>query len=768
MACGSPPTYTHAAGDQFIFKGGVTWPAACFTMVLPAGGTSSAQDYYGVDMTWYSGGAWTRPLWDMGYTVLTWVVEATSANSGYMTFDNIEIAHQGISFPVSFGAGQAFSFRSGGRTGTILENMYIHDWVSPSNIATGSTDYDDGAIDSGGAGADPGNAVRLLNSTLSDQNGYFFQGGTKITGVPFGGACRDCTEVGSDTFTYTMAACFDVATCHDSEFAHIDQGHIALYDADVHSQIIEDDGGGQSTNYDNYLHDSPAAVATLICAGSSYFNNVSSNLSNNFSLIIDTNGCFAVPPASATTNIYNNTFDCTVNGECIEYYRPGATQGTVNEFNDVYINGSNNVAATITHYNHSNNWTMNTSEANAYGFTAAGKYKPSSSDPNVAAKGLNEASLCSGNFVKLCKDASGTPWFGGSYITRPTGSTAWDLGAYEGQGGGGGGPPSISISSPSPGTVSGTVNLTASCTPQGSATVGSIQFSIDGDIFGAAGTASPYTLSWNTLTAANATHTISATCTDSNGQTGTASTVTVTVSNSMPGCFVSTDNGSGSLSWTANQSFTVQSGNFTATFTATPNTADQDTVIALSQSPMTAYSQGAALIRFNSSGNIDVYKGSIANYTADATVSYAAGTTYAFTLHRQHDRWNLHRGAHFAVKRDACHQLPLPHHRAGREHGIPQCGRRRHHAGHGAGLRFRTRRLNLPHFQPCEPQLREHYGRRQWNSVDQHHHDGRQCQFHKRGNQRECGFHHRFQYLHRIDSQLLHHADQIRAYLGGA
>src|SRR5579862_904931 len=55
---GTAPAYSHQAGDHFIFKGGVTWPAACFTLDIRAGGNSGAQDYYGVDQSWYSGGAW--------------------------------------------------------------------------------------------------------------------------------------------------------------------------------------------------------------------------------------------------------------------------------------------------------------------------------------------------------------------------------------------------------------------------------------------------------------------------------------------------------------------------------------------------------------------------------------------------------------------------------------------------------------------------------------------------------------------------------------
>ena len=45
---GSAPAYAHAAGDHFIFKGGSTWPAACFQMTIISGGTAGAVDYYGV------------------------------------------------------------------------------------------------------------------------------------------------------------------------------------------------------------------------------------------------------------------------------------------------------------------------------------------------------------------------------------------------------------------------------------------------------------------------------------------------------------------------------------------------------------------------------------------------------------------------------------------------------------------------------------------------------------------------------------------------
>jgi chitinase len=89
-------------------------------------------------------------------------------------------------------------------------------------------------------------------------------------------------------------------------------------------------------------------------------------------------------------------------------------------------------------------------------------------------------------------------------------------------------PPAISISAPTSGsTVSGTV--TVSATSSGAANV---QYKLDGANLGSALTTSPFTYSWNTTSATNASHTLTAVATDAAGNTATSSTVTVTVNNS--------------------------------------------------------------------------------------------------------------------------------------------------------------------------------------------------------------------------------------------
>lgn len=115
--------------------------------------------------------------------------------------------------------------------------------------------------------------------------------------------------------------------------------------------------------------------------------------------------------------------------------------------------------------------------------------------------------------------------------SRPQGA-AFDIGAYERAASGGGGdatPPSVTLNAPPPGsTVSGTVNVTGSATDNVGVT--SVELYVDNVIAGS--TANPqFSISWNTTTAANGSHTLTAKAYDAAGNVGSAQ-ITVTVSNS--------------------------------------------------------------------------------------------------------------------------------------------------------------------------------------------------------------------------------------------
>ena len=90
-------------------------------------------------------------------------------------------------------------------------------------------------------------------------------------------------------------------------------------------------------------------------------------------------------------------------------------------------------------------------------------------------------------------------------------------------------PPTVSISSPATNsTVSGTVTVSAVATD--SVGVASVQFLLDGAVLGSQISSFPYSTSWDTTSAGNGTHTLSARAIDTAGNAATAS-VSVTVSN---------------------------------------------------------------------------------------------------------------------------------------------------------------------------------------------------------------------------------------------
>ncbi len=91
--------------------------------------------------------------------------------------------------------------------------------------------------------------------------------------------------------------------------------------------------------------------------------------------------------------------------------------------------------------------------------------------------------------------------------------------------------PTVSLSAPANGaTVSGSVSVTA--TASDNVRVVGVQFRVDGVNFGTEDTSSPYSRSWDSLTAGNGAHSLTAVARDAAGNTTTSAVRSVTVSNS--------------------------------------------------------------------------------------------------------------------------------------------------------------------------------------------------------------------------------------------
>ena len=92
-------------------------------------------------------------------------------------------------------------------------------------------------------------------------------------------------------------------------------------------------------------------------------------------------------------------------------------------------------------------------------------------------------------------------------------------------------PPTSTITAPAPGTVSGSITFSADATDN--VAVAGVQFKLDGANLQAEDTSSPYSISWNTATSSDGTHTLTATARDSSGNQTTSSEVAVTVDNTV-------------------------------------------------------------------------------------------------------------------------------------------------------------------------------------------------------------------------------------------
>src|SRR5947208_6540588 len=121
----------------------------------------------------------------------------------------------------------------------------------------------------------------------------------------------------------------------------------------------------------------------------------------------------------------------------------------------------------------------------------------------------------------------------------------------------------VTVTSPASGsTVSGTVPVTASVTSVGALTVAGVQFKLDGNNLRAKDPPAPYSVSWNTTTASNASHTLTAVARDSLGMLWTSDPVTVTVFN---------DTTPPAVSITSPASGTIVAGTISVTASASDN-----------------------------------------------------------------------------------------------------------------------------------------------------------------------------------------------------
>ena len=140
------PSYSHSAGDIFVFKGGETWPAACFPMSISTYGTAGNIDTF-------TGGQLEGTPWGTGYPVFD-AEESITANRAimhwadnalkYTKVNGIKLYRAGIS---GNNATNTNGIRANGFGSSVeISNMYIECTCNAGIVLLPTLDADNSAL----------------------------------------------------------------------------------------------------------------------------------------------------------------------------------------------------------------------------------------------------------------------------------------------------------------------------------------------------------------------------------------------------------------------------------------------------------------------------------------------------------------------------------------------------------------------------------------------------------------------------------------------
>lgn len=413
-------SYTHVAGDQFIFKGGVTWPVLAFQLKITKGGSSdTVRDLYTSDPTWFTGPFWTQPIFDFEDTALGTgfnsgagiLLDASGGAFGYVTFQRLEVKrHRGYLSPADFGA-CTFTLASAPHHIT-WDHCYIHDWSIPTPAAG-----QDGGGGGGIAMVAGGGAGCRVSGCVLTQAGAF-------GGIRSGRALSLFGVVEYTTIYDTPNAFLGSGTVHDCVIHDI----VGASDPNAHENAIYCQA--PSTVYNNRVYNLNAASSAIYLSpsfsgGTGYdlvYNNLVYNTGAQAPIQVDLEGA---SPQLTGSHLYNNTLVASGGGYCIRAVQRvfGVPLGLLDMVNNHLItsgstficyNATNNGCAAVLVVTNAANLQQSSAAATASGYTQANAFAPASGAAPTVATG-NDLSLV------FTDSLLG--------VTRPAG--AWDRGAYQ-------------------------------------------------------------------------------------------------------------------------------------------------------------------------------------------------------------------------------------------------------------------------------------------------------------------------------------------------
>jgi len=618
-------SYAHQAGDQFIFKGGVTWPNTALQLSIGVGGTSSNPDYYGVSPSYFSGGSWTRPIFDAGGSTVSPSNAIISINStSWIIIDDIEIKNL---WATGAQLGE-WSINVTNSNNVTVKNCYVHDW----NLSTYTVDGNHfGGISVNppdGPGSDGNNTIAfntvgpgpsIVWGTKGDSFGNFgmhnsnASAGIGIDGAHFASnnTVHDLpngfngTWVTHDNLIYNIRPSIAEPTLSHENGAYL----FPRTTNDVYNNVMHDVCCGTAYYLEPGFNNGAGSPAVfhvydnVFYQGTTFGNNGGNPFPTPF-LVENENSA----QAGTEVDLYNNTLQCG-SGGCVRVTSIPVPPNTMRIQNNLWITDNGTPvsfdSAQPPNLIQDHNLLMSNATATTQGYVAGNNYAPTATSNVTVGAGTNLTSL---GISSLDSDIRN--------VTRP-GSGAWDAGAYQFSGSGGDTTPPTQPTGLSASAVSSSqINLSWTASTDNVGVTG-YQIYRSGNLVGTSASTgySDIGLTASTLYS----YTVAAYDAAGNISAQSISASATTQAGTAPGCSLS------NASW-LNASFTSQSGSFTASFDATPNQNSVDGVIGLSLGAASAYANLSAIVRFNNTGTIDVMNASA--YSAAVSIPYTAGSTY--------------------------------------------------------------------------------------------------------------------------------------------
>jgi hypothetical protein len=465
---------TPTAGTGFIFRGGDTWhrnagsPSLGGNWVWAQSGSANNPIYIGVDMTWFSGGSFARPIVNEDNPITT----AEPSRCTYPDDGATLLSFSGQSNVVLDAfefLGACWSGSSGGMTintgnATLAERLYIHGW----SVASSANDDNHDLISNSNSNA-ANNQNRKLFLVIDGSDSTFGAACTTPSCVgSFGGsggatgyAIGDCWDVEYSVIRHASQGmeCGDASIIHDNLLEYLFEPSFG----GRHGNVFEVTAGGYGDlcanfiAYNNITRNTNEGVNWWPqCANYYIFNNVWEN-SGHYAP--DPNGLMLSPSGGSgsgvvTAYLYNNTFQANkVQAGPANSSTPAWASGSSITFGNNHIMDFTSIGGFFTCSSGNSCGTTDkggevfqtTAAANNQGYVLANDYAPASSTSATVNAGENDALFCSSipDIAAALACASGTSGgvveqsgWGGKMASYPAVAMiprigSWDAGAYE-------------------------------------------------------------------------------------------------------------------------------------------------------------------------------------------------------------------------------------------------------------------------------------------------------------------------------------------------